>query len=395
MRGTGRQELLDLLVQPGDLGVDRVDQPQVHRDLGGVDLAEPAGQRLLQRRLAGFEPVVAEGGQRRRGPFPGDQGVQEPAAGYAEQVRDHHRDLQQRVLQDLLHPGLVPGLVLRQPGPGPGQHPQVPDGLRRNERAAQHPPLVQLAQPHAVRPVALAPPRQVLNVPGVDQPHLQARRLRQVIPDPPVIARGFQYQPLDALAHQVIHQRGHLLKGGLHPPHLLPPPARPRPRNPGADHPEPLRHIDRRRVLHDLRDLIGDLRAVTAVHRLHAVPRVVRRPRAVLPRGHRRLAFLRKPAGRGCPGDGAGRTESDRRARSDSTQPARSSPAPDFLSGSKHQAANGVTGSTPPSSTRTAPSITPRSGEPIAQHARISHPGTGHGAGRRAGSTPDASNVGP
>ena len=44
----GRELLSDLLVQGGDLGVDRVDQPQVHRDLGGVDVAEPAGQRLLQ-----------------------------------------------------------------------------------------------------------------------------------------------------------------------------------------------------------------------------------------------------------------------------------------------------------------------------------------------------------
>ena len=32
----GRELLSDLLVQGGDLGVDRVDQPQVQRDLGGV-----------------------------------------------------------------------------------------------------------------------------------------------------------------------------------------------------------------------------------------------------------------------------------------------------------------------------------------------------------------------
>ena len=129
----GRELLSDLLVQGGDLGVDRVDQPQVQRDLGGVDVAEPAGQRLLQLRPAGLKPVVAERGQRRRGPFPRDQGVEEPAAADTEQVRDHHRDLQQRVLQDLLHPGLVPRLVLSQPGPGPGQHPQVPDRLRGHE----------------------------------------------------------------------------------------------------------------------------------------------------------------------------------------------------------------------------------------------------------------------
>ena len=88
---------------------------------------------------------------------------------------------EQRVFQDFLHPGLVPGLVLGQPGPGAGQRPQVPDRLRRHERAAQHPPLVQLAVPNAVEPVAFAPPGQVLHVAGVDQPHFQPGRLGQVI----------------------------------------------------------------------------------------------------------------------------------------------------------------------------------------------------------------------
>src|ERR1022692_2625387 len=86
-------------------------------------------------------------------------------------------DLQQGVLEDLLDPVLVPDLVLGQPGPGTGQRPQIPDSFRRHERAAQHPPLVQLAQPHAVFPVGFAPAGQVLHVPGVDQPHLQASRL--------------------------------------------------------------------------------------------------------------------------------------------------------------------------------------------------------------------------
>ena len=219
----GGELLSDLLVQGGDLGVDRVDQPQVQRDLGGVDVAEPAGQRLLQLRPAGLKPVVAERGQCLRAALSRDQGVQEPAAAGAEQVRDHHRDLQQRVFEDLLHPGLVPGLVLGQPGPGPGQRPQVPDRLRRHERPPQHAPLVQLAVPHAVGRVALAPPRQVLDVAGVDQPHLQPGRLGQVIPDAPVVGRGFQYEPLDALGAQVVHQRGHLPEGGPYLPHLLPP----------------------------------------------------------------------------------------------------------------------------------------------------------------------------
>jgi hypothetical protein len=113
----GRQVLFDLLVQQGDLGVDRVGEPQVHRDLGGVDAAEPAGQRGLQLGGAGLEPAVAERGQRLRAALPGGEGVQEPAPAGPEQAGDHRRDLHQRVLEDLLHPGLVPGLVLGQPGP--------------------------------------------------------------------------------------------------------------------------------------------------------------------------------------------------------------------------------------------------------------------------------------
>src|SRR6266568_2514087 len=108
-RGAGdlRQLLPDRLVQPGDLVVDRVDQPQVRGDLERVDVAEPAGQRVFQLLAAGLEPRVPQRGQRLRAALPGDQGVQEPAAAGPEQVRDHYRDLQQRVFQDLLHPALT------------------------------------------------------------------------------------------------------------------------------------------------------------------------------------------------------------------------------------------------------------------------------------------------
>ena len=68
-RGAGdlRQLLLDRLVQPGDLVVDRVDQPQVGLDLEGVDVAEPAGERVLQ--LPGGWPSAA--GRRARPAPPG------------------------------------------------------------------------------------------------------------------------------------------------------------------------------------------------------------------------------------------------------------------------------------------------------------------------------------
>ena len=300
--GDQGQLLPDLLVQGGDLGADRVDQPQVHRGLERVDVTEPAGQGLGELGPGGPRPLVAQRGQRGRGAFPGDQGIEEPAAAGTGQVRDHHRDLQQRVFQDLLHPG--PGLVLGQPGPGPGQRPQVPDRLRRHERPAQHPPLVQLAQPHAVGLAALAPPGQVPDV--ADQLHLQPGRLAQVVPHTPVAAGGLQHQPLDALAPQPVHQRGHRRERGRHRPGLLPPAIRPRPRNPGAHHPGPLRHVDRSRVLHHLRAVLGHLRRAAARSTGAACHALIR--------GHRRLAFPRKTSRTRLPGGGAGTPDSDRRA---------------------------------------------------------------------------------
>ena len=182
----------------------------------------------------------------------------------------------------------------------------------------------------------------------------------------------------------MVHQRGHLTESGVHPPDLLPPPTRPRPRDPGAHHPEPLRHVDPRRELHHLGDLIGHLRGRAAV-RLHAVSRAIRLRLRALPRGHRRLAFLRKPAGRGCPGDETGETESDRRARSDSTPAREIAPsARTFFRAPRHQARYGVTGSTPPSS---APAARPpgkshqKPANQMDSAAPAGHPGTGHGAG--------------
>jgi hypothetical protein len=177
----------------------------VRGDLERVNIPELAGQRVFQLLAGRLEPLVSQRGQRRRAVLPAREGIEEPPPADAEQVRDHHRDLQQRVLEDFLHPGLVPRLVLGQPGPGAGQHPQVPHRLRRHERAAQHAPLVQLGEPHAVGPVALAPSGQVLHIAGVDQPYLQAGRLGQVVPDAPVIRGALQHQPLDPLPGTRVH----------------------------------------------------------------------------------------------------------------------------------------------------------------------------------------------
>src|SRR5208282_1529635 len=141
-------------------------------------------------------------------------------------------------------------------------------------------------------------------------------------------------------------QRGHLPEGGPYLPHLLPPAIRPGPRHPGAHHPGPLRHVDRGRVLNHLRELLGHLRAVTAV------PRHPGAVRLVFPRGHRRLAFPRETGrNEAARGTARGKPNLIGVLESDSTQPARSPPPPDCYPGAKRQGPHGVTGSTRPSST--------------------------------------------
>ncbi len=113
-------------------------------DLEGVHVAEPAGGRGGERGGAAFS--VDQGAGNRRPMIPNRSEIT--------------TEIFSSVLEDLFDPVLVADLVLGQPGPGPGQRPQIPDALRWHERAAQHPPLVQLAQPHAVFPVASAPAGQ-------------------------------------------------------------------------------------------------------------------------------------------------------------------------------------------------------------------------------------------
>ena len=85
-----RELLPDRLVQAIGLLVDHVQDPQVCLDLEGVDVAELAGERLLQLLAGGLEPRVAERGQRRRAALPGHEGIEEPPPAGPEQVGDHH-----------------------------------------------------------------------------------------------------------------------------------------------------------------------------------------------------------------------------------------------------------------------------------------------------------------
>jgi hypothetical protein len=77
----------------------------------------------------------------------------------------------------LLDPLLLGGAHPHQVGAVAGHVPQPADRRRWHEAGPQHLPLGQLAQPHRIQLVGLGPPRQVLDLAGVDQPDLKPVRL--------------------------------------------------------------------------------------------------------------------------------------------------------------------------------------------------------------------------
>ena len=176
-------------------------------------------------------------------------------------IGEHGRDLDQRVLEQLLHPLLDPGPVLDQVEASPGQVPHGAHRLGGHERGRDHRLLGQLGQPHRIQLVGLGPARHVLHLRGVDQPHRQAGGLQQVEERPPVIRGRLDDDALDALLTQLVGQLSQRRGRGLHRPDPGHPPTGHRlVRQPGADHAAGLGHIDSGDPGHHLLDLVdGDL----------------------------------------------------------------------------------------------------------------------------------------
>jgi hypothetical protein len=213
------------------------------------------------------QPATGQLGQRLGVALPGDQRLQHGPPGDAEDVGGHRPKLDQGVLQQLLQPLLVAGALGGQVSAQPGVVPQPADLSRRDERGPQHAPLVEPGQPDGIQLVGLGAPRQVLDVAGVDQPHLEAAGFQQVEERPPVVGGGLHHHPLDPLADQLVGQlqdrvggrgdlpdRGDALArlGGM--------------RYPGADHAGRLGDVDRGDPAHDLLALV-DLDLLVVWHR--------------------------------------------------------------------------------------------------------------------------------
>jgi hypothetical protein len=129
----------------------------------------------------------------------------------------------------LLHPLGLGGAHPDQIGPVAGQVPQPPDRRGRHEAGPQHAPLGDLTKPHRIQLVGLGPPRQMLDIAGVDQPDLQPLGLQQVEHRPPIVRRRLHHHPGHPQLSQPVRQHqqrpGHRLVG-RHLLQPLTPPAR-------------------------------------------------------------------------------------------------------------------------------------------------------------------------
>ena len=150
--------------------------------------AEAALQCLPQRRQLGPQATLGQFGQHGRVVGSRDQRVQHRPAGHAQHVAGDRAQLDPGVLQDLLQPLGFPGSLLDQRLAVAGQIAQLPDRLGSHERGSDQAVLDQLADPHRVGHVGLAP-GHVAQVGGVEQPALEVV-FQQVVHRPPVHPGG-------------------------------------------------------------------------------------------------------------------------------------------------------------------------------------------------------------
>ncbi len=131
--------------------------------------AERSGQRLGQRRDLPAQPAPGQLGQVLGVPFTGDHLLQDRPAGHTQQLGGHRRQFHPGVLHQLLQPLHLTGLLLHDRTPRPGEVPQVPERLRRDERRADQAMHDEIHEPRGVRHIRF-PTRYVTHMSGVEKP---------------------------------------------------------------------------------------------------------------------------------------------------------------------------------------------------------------------------------
>jgi hypothetical protein len=193
--------------QPGDLalpGAAELDDPGGDlRDLGVelVDVAEhplehehvAVGQERAVQGLLELAELAAghapgELGQGRRVALASDDGVEHVPAGRAVDVGEDRRQLQVRVLQELLRPLLLRRAGLDEVPPVAGAGPEAADVLGGHEAALQGPALGDHGQPGRVQLVRLGPSGQCLDLRRLVKRAVKPGFLQQEVHGLPVVA---------------------------------------------------------------------------------------------------------------------------------------------------------------------------------------------------------------
>jgi hypothetical protein len=157
-------QLLDLGVELGQVGVQGIHPGQHLGEQEGVLVGEEPSERLHQRVEFGAQPGAGQLREDLGVALAGHQRGQHGPPGHPEDVAGHHREFDLGVLQQLLHPLLFGGADRDQVGPVAGHVPQLPDRSWGDEAGPQHLPLGELAQPDRIQRVGLGPSGEVLDV---------------------------------------------------------------------------------------------------------------------------------------------------------------------------------------------------------------------------------------
>src|SRR5215831_5549160 len=141
-------------------------------------------------------------GQLLRRPCPAQDRPEDGPPGDAGDVAEDLRQLQVHLLQGFLHVLHVLAGMADQRGPLPQVGPQLAGLLVGPKGRSQQADAMQPIDPLAVAAVRLGTPAQLAGVAGIDQEHLEALRLEQLIQSDPVDARRFQGDGVDLMLMQ-------------------------------------------------------------------------------------------------------------------------------------------------------------------------------------------------
>ena len=219
--GVGDQRVqmgLDRGIAGGQLALIRLEEFEVLLQDEDVLRAVMAGERGGDLRLGGLAPGVPMLGERLRIGPPGDDVTDNAQPGDAAEIAEHGRELEVHLQQRLLHALDMCGGALHQGLAVAQIRAQGGDGGGGAETAAQQADAVQLLDPLAVHDVAL-PPRDVLHVMRVDEHHLEAPGLEDLVEGDPVHPGRFHRDGGDAAGREPVGAAMEFGRDGRERPH--------------------------------------------------------------------------------------------------------------------------------------------------------------------------------